>query len=90
MKAAVVHSYAKPEVLDPQSRPGEALIHVAAAGVNPIDPARARGRHEGRVPLIFPWVLRWDSPERSSFSAMVCGNWRSARRFLHGLSHLRP
>jgi hypothetical protein len=49
MKAAVVHSYAKPEVLDPQSRPGEALIHVAAAGVNPIDPARARGRHEGRV-----------------------------------------
>src|ERR1700684_447608 len=49
MKAIVVHEYGSPEVLkfeeypDPVPGPGEVLVRVAAASVNPIDCKRRDG-----------------------------------------------
>jgi NADPH:quinone reductase-like Zn-dependent oxidoreductase len=49
MKAVVVHEYGGPEVLkfedypDPVPGPGEVLVRVAAASVNPIDYKRRAG-----------------------------------------------
>ena len=49
MKAIVVHQYGGPEVLkyeeypDPVAGPGEVLVRVAAASVNPIDYKRRAG-----------------------------------------------
>ena len=43
MKAVIIRRYGGPEVLeyadfpDPQLQAGEALVRVAAAGINPID-----------------------------------------------------
>jgi len=53
MKAIVVYQYGGPEVLkyedypDPVRGPGEVLIRVAAAGVNPIRLQAARWINEG-------------------------------------------
>ena len=50
MKAAVIHEYGGPEVLkyeeypDPILRPGEVLVRVAAAGVNPVDALERSGQ----------------------------------------------
>jgi NADPH:quinone reductase-like Zn-dependent oxidoreductase len=49
MKAIVVHQYRGPEVLkfedspDPVAGPGEVLVRVAAASVNPVDYERRPG-----------------------------------------------
>ena len=49
MKAVVVHQYGGPEVLkfedypDPVAGPGEVLVRVTAASVNPIDYKRRAG-----------------------------------------------
>ncbi|MGB6986525.1 MAG: NADP-dependent oxidoreductase [Candidatus Aquilonibacter sp.] len=61
MKAAVIHHYGGPEELkyenmpDPVAGPGEVLVKVAAAGINPIDIILRRGG-----PLQFPAILGWD------------------------------
>jgi NADPH:quinone reductase-like Zn-dependent oxidoreductase len=66
MKAAVIYSYGGPEVLryedftDPQPGPGEALVRVAAAGVNPVDLREREGGTKDWRPVIFPGVLGWD------------------------------
>jgi NADPH:quinone reductase-like Zn-dependent oxidoreductase len=66
MKAAVIHSYGGPEVLkyedypDPQPGPGEALVRVAAASVNPVDLREREGSTKDWRPVIFPGVLGWD------------------------------
>jgi NADPH:quinone reductase-like Zn-dependent oxidoreductase len=66
MKAVVIHEYGGPEVLryedysDPVLQPGEVLIRVAAAGVNPIDAILRSGEMKARQPVQFPGVLGRD------------------------------
>jgi NADPH:quinone reductase-like Zn-dependent oxidoreductase len=66
MKAAVIHEYGGPEVLkyedypDPTLQPGEVLVRVAAAGVNPVDALERSGQTKEWRPIQFPGVLGWD------------------------------
>jgi NADPH:quinone reductase-like Zn-dependent oxidoreductase len=60
MKVVVVHEYGGPEVLkfedypDPIPGPGEVLVGVAAASVNPIDYKRRAGLTKDFYPMKFP------------------------------------
>jgi len=83
MKAIVVHQYGGPEVLkwedypDPIPGPGEVLIRVAAASVNPIDYKRRAGLTKDWYPMKFPGLIGVDvagtvvevGPGVESFSA---------------------
>jgi NADPH:quinone reductase-like Zn-dependent oxidoreductase len=66
MKAIVIHEYGGPEVLkyedypDPVLQPGEVLVRVAAAGINPIDTYERAGQTKEWRPVQFPGVLGWD------------------------------
>jgi NADPH:quinone reductase-like Zn-dependent oxidoreductase len=66
MKAIVVHQYGGPEVLkyedypDPVAGPGEVLVRVAAASVNPIDYKRRAGLTKDFYPLHFPALIGVD------------------------------
>jgi len=66
MKAIVVHEYGGPEVLkfedypDPVPGPGEVLVHVAAASVNPIDVMRRAGLTKDFYPINFPGLIGID------------------------------
>jgi len=66
MKAIVVHQYGGPEVLkfeeypDPVAGPGEVLVKVAAASVNPIDYKRRAGFTKDFYPLHFPGLIGVD------------------------------
>lgn len=66
MKAVVIHEYGGPGVLkyedypDPILQPGEVLVRVAAAGVNPIDAVLRSGEIKERQPVEFPGVLGRD------------------------------
>jgi NADPH:quinone reductase-like Zn-dependent oxidoreductase len=66
MKAVVVHQYGGPEVLkfedypDPVPGPGEVLVRVAAASVNPIDFKRRAGLTKDFYPLHFPGLIGVD------------------------------
>ena len=66
MKAAVIHEYGGPEVLhyedypDPVLQPGEVLVRVAAAAVNPIDALERSGETKAWRPVHFPGVLGCD------------------------------
>ena len=66
MKAIVVHQYGGPEVLkfedypDPVPGPGEVLVRVAAAGVNPIDYKRRAGLTKDFYPMHFPSLIGVD------------------------------
>ena len=66
MKAIVVHQYGGPEVLkyeeypDPAAGPGEVLVRVAAASVNPIDFMRRAGLTKDFYPLTFPGLIGVD------------------------------
>jgi NADPH:quinone reductase-like Zn-dependent oxidoreductase len=66
MKAIVVHQYGGPEVLkyeeypDPVAGPGEVLIRVAAASVNPIDIKRRAGLTKDFYPMTFPGLIGID------------------------------
>jgi NADPH:quinone reductase-like Zn-dependent oxidoreductase len=66
MKAIVVHEYGGPEVLkfeeypDPVPGPGEVLVRVAAASVNPIDVKRRAGLTKDFYPLQFPGLIGVD------------------------------
>ena len=66
MKAIVVHQYGGPEVLkfeeypDPIAGPGEVLVRVAAASVNPIDYKRRAGLTKDFYPLTFPGLIGVD------------------------------
>jgi NADPH:quinone reductase-like Zn-dependent oxidoreductase len=66
MKAVVVHEYGGPEVLkfedypDPIPGPGEVLVRVAAASVNPIDYMRRAGLTKDFYPLQFPGLIGVD------------------------------
>ena len=66
MKAIVVHEYGGPEVLkfeeypDPIPGPGEVLVRVAAASVNPIDYKRRAGLTKDFYPIKFPGLIGVD------------------------------
>ena len=66
MKAIVVHEYGGPEVLkfeeypDPVPGPGEVLVRVAAASVNPIDCMRRAGLTKDSYPIQFPGLIGID------------------------------
>src|SRR5580698_4269374 len=66
MKAIVVHAYGGPEVLkfedypDPVPGPGEVLVRVAAASVNPIDYKRRAGLTKDFYPIKFPGLIGVD------------------------------
>jgi NADPH:quinone reductase-like Zn-dependent oxidoreductase len=66
MKAIVVHEYGGPEVLkfeeypDPIPGPGEVLVRVAAASVNPIDYKRRAGLTKDFYPMHFPGLIGVD------------------------------
>src|SRR5580700_11587814 len=66
MKAVVVHQYGGPEVLkfedypDPVPGPGEVLVRVAAASVNPIDYKRRAGLTKDFYPIHFPGLIGVD------------------------------
>jgi NADPH:quinone reductase-like Zn-dependent oxidoreductase len=66
MKAIVVHEYGGPEVLkfedypDPVVGPGEVLVRVAAASVNPIDYKRRAGLTKDFYPIKFPGLMGVD------------------------------
>jgi NADPH:quinone reductase-like Zn-dependent oxidoreductase len=66
MKAIVVHQYGGPEVLkleeypDPIPGPGEVLVRIAAASVNPIDCKRRAGLTDDFYPLRFPALIGID------------------------------
>src|SRR5579863_9246590 len=66
MKAIVVHQYGGPEVLkfedypDPVPGPGEVLVRVAAASVNPIDYKRRAGLTKSFYPMTFPGLIGVD------------------------------
>ena len=66
MKAIVVHEYGGPEVLkfeeypDPVAGPGEVLVRVAAASVNPIDYKRRAGLTKDFYPMTFPGLIGVD------------------------------
>jgi NADPH:quinone reductase-like Zn-dependent oxidoreductase len=57
MKAIVVHEYGGPEVLkfeeypDPVAGPGEVLVRVVAASVNPIDCKQRAGLTKNFIPF---------------------------------------
>jgi NADPH:quinone reductase-like Zn-dependent oxidoreductase len=66
MKAIVVHEYGGPDVLkyeeypDPIAGPGEVLVRVAAAGVNPVDYKRRAGLTKEFYPIQFPGLIGID------------------------------
>jgi NADPH:quinone reductase-like Zn-dependent oxidoreductase len=66
MKAVVLRQYGGPEVLrfedypDPVPGPGEVLVRVAAASVNPIDYKRRAGLTKDFYPIHFPGLIGVD------------------------------
>ena len=66
MKAIVVHEYGGPEVLkfeeypDPVAGPGDVLVRVAAASINPIDYKRRAGLTKDFYPMTFPGLIGVD------------------------------
>ena len=66
MKAAVIHSYGEPDVVqtaeidDPLVGPDSVLVEVAASGVNPVDWKVVSGALQGAFPTHLPMVPGWD------------------------------
>lgn len=64
MRAVAVSAFgATPEVIElprPEPGPGELLVRLAAAGLNPMDWKAAEGEFDGHMPHTFPLVLGFD------------------------------
>lgn len=66
MRAVVLHDYGPPSALkveelpDPTPKPGEILVRMAGASVNPVDWKQRSGAARERMPLTFPAVLGRD------------------------------
>jgi NADPH:quinone reductase-like Zn-dependent oxidoreductase len=66
MKAIQIHSYGDVDVLlyedlaDPQAGPGEVVIRVTAAALNPLDWKIRSGALAHAMPVQFPFILGWD------------------------------
>ena len=66
------------EMEKPEPEEGEVLIHVKAAGVNPVDAAVARGMLKDAIPAEFPVIPGWD------VAGVIEERGHSARRFAKG------
>ncbi len=81
MKAIVVHEYGGPEVLkfeeypDPVPGPGEILVRVAAASVNPIDYKR---RNAGLTKDFLSHPV--SGPHRSRYGGDCAQDWGASGR----------
>jgi NADPH2:quinone reductase len=64
VRAITVSQYGAPpaltEVPDPHPGPGQVLIKIKAAGINPMDRPAADGGWKGRMPAVFPLILGFD------------------------------
>jgi len=64
MRAVTVSAYgAAPAITDlpdPAAGPGQVLIKVRAAGVNPMDRSIAEGQWQAMMPAVFPLILGAD------------------------------
>ena len=66
MRAALIHEYGDPSVLqyeqaaDPEYGPDEVLVRVAAASINPVDIQERSGSIRSYRPVVFPGILGWD------------------------------
>jgi NADPH:quinone reductase-like Zn-dependent oxidoreductase len=84
MKAIRFHEYGGPEVLrfedapKPEPGPGEVLVRVHAAGINPIDWKIRAGYLKAMRPYALPLILGWD------LSGVVEQNGPGAARFQPG------
>jgi NADPH:quinone reductase-like Zn-dependent oxidoreductase len=67
MRAIGINKFGGREVLEildlpiPTPGPGEILLHIVAAGVNPVDWKIREGLFKGRMPHQFPIILGWDA-----------------------------
>jgi NADPH2:quinone reductase len=60
---AVTEFKGEPSLVDlptPEPGPGEVLVHLSAAGINPVDALIADGMYDGTMPHTFPLVLGVD------------------------------
>lgn len=77
MKAIVLGEYGGPDALrltdlpDPKVAPGEVLVRVKAAGVNPVDWKLAEGNLDGLMETHFPLIRRSGRGVRSEAQAGV-------------------
>ncbi len=66
MRAAVIHSYGEPDVVQtaeidaPLVGPDSVLVEVAASGVNPVDWKVVSGALQGAFPTHLPMIPGWD------------------------------
>jgi NADPH:quinone reductase-like Zn-dependent oxidoreductase len=66
MKAVVLHEYGPPSKLkyedfeDPKAGPGEVLVRLHAASINPVDFKMRSGAAKDRFPVTFPGILGRD------------------------------
>jgi NADPH2:quinone reductase len=64
MRAITVSEYgaapAVTELPDPKAGPGQILVKIRAAGVNPMDRAIAEGQWQSMMPAVFPLILGAD------------------------------
>lgn len=83
MKAAVIHRYGGPDEVRledlpaPQPGPGDLLVQVRAASVNPVDFKIRGGKVKARVKDRFPLTLGQDL---SGVVKVVVSTWRLLRR----------
>ena len=84
MRAMVIDAFGPPDVLrrgalpTPAPGPGEVLVRMVAAGVQPIDAEIRAGLHQQARPHGFPLVLGWDA------AGIVEALGRGAGRFSKG------
>jgi NADPH:quinone reductase-like Zn-dependent oxidoreductase len=84
MRAMAIAEFGGPDKLRPMAlarpapEPGEVLVKVVAAGVNPVDCEIREGRLRDAFPHRFPLVLGWD------VAGVVEGFGDGARRFRRG------
>ncbi len=82
MKAVRIHSYGDPQVLvyedapRPVPRPGEVLVKVAAAAINPIDWKIRGGHFKEMRPIPFPFILGWDLAGTVVSAGAVAGRFK--------------
>ncbi len=66
MKAVRIHQFGGPDKLiyedapKPESKDGEVLVKIAAAGINPVDSMIGAGKMEAMVSHTLPLILGWD------------------------------
>jgi NADPH:quinone reductase-like Zn-dependent oxidoreductase len=82
MRAITVSEYGAEAKLtdmpDPEPGPGQVLVAITAAGVNPIDRSLADGAFEAMIPGTFPFILGTD------FAGVIAAVGDGARKFVSG------